>query len=69
VKWPNISVKIVVLADIVGYWVRGKESLAGMQRNPCLSSSLKCALGRLGTRWEDNIKMDIRIYCVSISSG
>jgi len=40
-----------------------------MQRNPCLSSSLKGALERLGSRCEDNIKVDIRLYCVSISSG
>ena len=66
-KWPKFSVKIVVLRDIVGYWVRGKEALAGMQRNPCLSSSWKRVLERLGSRWEDNINLDIRIYCFSIS--
>jgi hypothetical protein len=48
VKWPTFSGKLVVLRVIVGYWVRGKEGLAGMQRNPCLSSSLKSALQRLG---------------------
>lgn len=40
-----------------------------MQKNPCLNSSLKGALERLGSRCEDIIKVDIRLYCVSISSG
>jgi hypothetical protein len=61
--------KAIVVRDIVGYWVRDKECSAGMQRNPCVSSSLKGALERLGSRWEDNIKVDDRIYFVSISSG
>ena len=61
-KWPNICGEIAVLRDIVGYRVEGKEGLAGKQRNHCLNSSLKGALERPRSRWENNIKVDCFMF-------